>query len=71
MKYFLKPNVTGNNMWSKLNKFFQKLGLKMAAKEIDYFILKFRNLWKNGLDAHLDFDTHAGQAWVGLRVRLG
>ena len=24
-----------------------------------------------GLSAHLDLDTHAGDAWVGLRVRLG
>ena len=43
----------------------------MAATEIDSFIQKFTNLWKSGLDAHLDIDTHAGQAWVGLRVGLG
>ena len=43
----------------------------MEVKEIDSFIQKFRNLWKSGLSAHLDLDTHSGEAWVGLRVRLG
>ena len=43
----------------------------MAGQEIDSFIQKFKNLWKCGLDAHLNIDTHAGQAWVGLRVGLG
>ena len=43
----------------------------MVVTEIDSFILKFKNLWKSGLSAHLDLDTHSGQAWVGLRVRLG
>ena len=32
---------------------------------------KFHQLWKAGLNAHLDLDTHAGIAWVGLRVQLG
>ena len=32
---------------------------------------KFKHLWRAGCDAHLDINTHAGQAWVGLHVRLG
>ena len=43
----------------------------MAEQEIDSFIRKFKDLWKCGFDAHLDVDTHAGQAWVVLRVGLG
>ena len=43
----------------------------MAIQDLDSFLLKFRHLWHCGLDAHLDVDTHAGEAWVGLRVRIG
>ena len=43
----------------------------MEETELNKFILKFKVLWKSGLDAHLDLDCHAGQAWVGLRLRLG
>ena len=43
----------------------------MTGSELDSFIFKFKQLWYSGLDAHLDVDTHAGQAWVGLRVGLG
>ena len=43
----------------------------MDAKELDSFVNKFKQLWRSGLSAHLDIDTYAGQAWVGLRVRLG
>ena len=32
---------------------------------------KFHQLWNDGVSAHLDLDTHGGDAWVGLRVRLG
>ena len=39
--------------------------------ELDSFILKFKQLWKEGLDAHLDVETHAGNAWVGLKLNLG
>ena len=39
--------------------------------ELDTFVKKFHQLWKDGVTAHLDLDTHAGDAWVGLRVRLG
>ena len=43
----------------------------MAVTEVDTFVRKFHQLWKAGLTAHLDLDTHAGNAWVGLRVQLG
>ena len=43
----------------------------MLSSELDSFVLKFKSLWYSGIDAHLDVDTHAGQAWVGLRVGLG
>ena len=43
----------------------------MAVTELDTFVKKFMQLWKSGHSAHLDIDTHAGEAWVGLRVRLG
>ena len=43
----------------------------MASQEIHSFVEKFHQLWKAGLSAHLDIDTHAGEAWVGLRVKLG
>ena len=43
----------------------------MAVTEVDSFVRKFHQLWKAGLTAHLDLDTHAGGAWVGLRVQLG
>ena len=38
--------------------------------ELENFIQKFKQLRGAGLTAHLDLDTHAGQAWVGLRVML-
>ena len=37
----------------------------------DSFVYKFNQLWSAGHSAHLDLDTHAGRAWVGLRVQLG
>ena len=43
----------------------------MVVTELDSFVQKFHQLWKAGLNAHLDLDTHAGIAWVGLRVQLG
>ena len=39
--------------------------------ELETFVQKFKYLWKSGQDAHLDIEAHAGQAWVGLRLRLG
>jgi hypothetical protein len=43
----------------------------MFATELDSFVYKFNQLWSAGHSAHLDLDTHAGRAWVGLRVQLG
>ena len=42
----------------------------MLDAELKSFIQKFKQLRGAGLTAHLDLDTHAGQAWVGLRVML-
>ena len=39
--------------------------------EIYSFITKYHQLSKAGFTAHLNLDTQAGQAWVGLRVQLG
>jgi hypothetical protein len=43
----------------------------MHVTELDSFLQKFQQLWKAGVTAHLDIDSHAGKAWVGLRVQLG
>ena len=43
----------------------------MFVAELDSFVYKFHQLWSAGHSAHLDLDTHAGRAWVGLRVQLG
>ena len=43
----------------------------MTVSELDNFVSQFKNLWRSGLDSHLDLECHAGQAWVGIRVRLG
>ena len=43
----------------------------MASQEIHSFVEKFHQLWKAGFSAHLDIDSHAGEAWVGLHVKLG
>ena len=43
----------------------------MEIDLLDSFVLKFKQNWKSGYSAHLDIDTCAGQAWVGLRVHLG
>ena len=42
----------------------------MATKEIYSFVQKFQELRSAGYCAHLDLDTHAGKAWVGLRLHL-
>ena len=39
--------------------------------EINSFVGKFTNLWKSGRDASLQFEAHAGQACVVLRLGLG
>ena len=43
----------------------------LNLNELHSFITKFHQLCKAGATAHLDLDTHAGQAWVSLRVQLG
>ena len=43
----------------------------MDYRELDSFICKFKQIWKSGHSAHLNLETEDGQAWVGLRVRLG
>ena len=35
------------------------------------FINIFHQLWKAGDTAHIDLNTHAGQAWIGIRTPLG
>ena len=42
-----------------------------AEQELNSFVIKFKQLWKSGLTAHLDMDTSGGEAWVGIRVNLG
>jgi hypothetical protein len=54
-----------------LPNIFQKRVLKMALTELDTFVQKFKQLWKSDQDAHLNLESHAGKAWVGLRLRLG
>ena len=39
--------------------------------KLNSFINMFHQLWKAGDTAHLNLDTQAGEAWVGLRVQLG
>ena len=39
--------------------------------EIDLLLNNFKQLLKSGRSAHLDLDYHAGQAGIGLYVRLG
>ena len=43
----------------------------MFVTELDTFIQTFHQLWNSSQTAHLDLDTCAGKAWVGLRVQLG
>ena len=42
----------------------------MFVSELDSFVQKFKQLWNTGHVAHLDVDTCAGNAWVGLRLQL-
>ena len=43
----------------------------MLVSEADTLVQKLHQLWRAGHTAHLDLDTRAGEAWVGLRVKLG
>ena len=42
-----------------------------SIKEVDLFIFKFNQLWKNGFAADLNFKCYARQAYVQLQVGLG
>ena len=39
--------------------------------EINSFVTKFHQLWRAGYDAHMNLESHAGKAWVSLRLGLG
>ena len=43
----------------------------MVDQQVNSFVQKFRDLWREGHSAHLDIDCHGGEAWLGLRLRLG
>ena len=43
----------------------------MFDEQLNSFLTKFSQLRRAGFTAHLDLDTCAGKAWVGLRVMLG
>ena len=43
---------------------------KMYSTELKSFVSKFHQLKQAGQTAHLDLDTYAGKARVGLRVML-
>ena len=43
----------------------------MNISELDSFVLKVRQLWKAGYNAHLHVETHQGHAWCNLQVHLG
>ena len=43
----------------------------MAADELNSFMFKFKNLWRNGQEATLNVRSKAGNAWVELSVGLG
>jgi hypothetical protein len=43
----------------------------MFPTELDSFLLKFHQLQSAGHSAHLDLETHSGNAWVGQCVQLG
>ena len=43
----------------------------MRLSELDSFVTKFKRLWVTGQEAHLNFNSHGGQAWITLSVGLG
>ena len=45
--------------------------MAMVNQQVGSFLQKFRELWASGFSAHLDLDCGGGEAWVGLRLRLG
>ena len=42
----------------------------MSSDPIAYFLGKFREMWRDGLDARLAVECHAGQAWISIHHRL-
>ena len=42
-----------------------------TMSELDSFVLKFKQLWNRGHEAHLEVDSKSGKAWVGLHLCLG
>ena len=42
----------------------------MFVSELDTFVKKFHQLWNDGFTAHLDLDTRAENAWVGLQADM-
>ena len=38
---------------------------------INYFLDKFCEIWRDGKDARITLECHAGQAWISLHHRLG
>ena len=68
------PPVTPYRLCLRKSKALQVISeeyFTMSAAELDSFIFKFKYLWRAGYDAYLDINSHAGQAWLGLHVRLG
>ena len=43
----------------------------MASRELDNFVYKFKDLWRNGREATLTLNSRAGEAWIQLHVGLG
>ena len=43
----------------------------MRLSELDSFVTKFKSLWITGQEAHLNVNSHGGQAWITLSVGLG
>ena len=39
--------------------------------KLHYFLNISQQLWKAGETSHLKLNTHAGQAWIGIRTPLG
>ena len=44
---------------------------EIPAFETTSLINKFKSLWLSGIEAKLEFETRAGQAWGSLHVHLG
>ena len=42
-----------------------------TTNELQTFVQKFKQLWKDGQDAQLRVESRAGKAFVELRLELG